>query len=342
MGERYDTQMGQGPQVVAKALNRLGPEIAPDGGIISGLNRLTGGASLETWAFDVSTAAGQRPLILRRRNATDAEIFSTSLPLATEAALLERAYTGGVPVAPLIRLCKEPDGLGEAYIVERIAGEALGRRIVSADAFAPARAKLGAQCGSAMAAIHRIDLNDLPPLETMDARGTLARYEAIHRQIGAQRPVLEAAFRFLDREAPAPVAPRLVHGDFRNGNLIVDPDKGLVAVLDWELAHLGDPAEDLGWLCVNSWRFGETTLPAGGFARLEKLLDAYGAAGGEVPPVSRILYWQMVGSLKWAIVCLMMYESYAAGEEKTMERAVIGRRLSECEVDMLALMQEVA
>ncbi|WP_176594019.1 phosphotransferase family protein [Sphingobium sp. EM0848] len=335
-------ERGLGAQAIALALDRLGPVMAPDDGRILQLGRLTGGASLETWAFDLATADGLRPLILRRRDAVEDTIFSTSLPLATEAALLERVAAAGVPVAQLIRLCAEADGLGEAYIVTRIAGETLGRRIVAADAFAPARTLLGAQAGQALAAIHRIDPTGLPPLETLDARGSLARYEAIHHRIGAQRPVLEAAFRLLDRDAPPPVAPQLVHGDFRNGNLIVDSEQGLVAVLDWELAHLGDPAEDLGWLCVNSWRFGETALPVGGFATLEALLDAYRAAGGDPPPVSRIRYWQMLGSLKWAIVCLMMYESFASGEERTMERAAIGRRLSECEVDLLALMQEAA
>lgn len=342
MGEKQDMEQSLAPQSVALALDRLGPVMAPENGRISHLSRLTGGASLETWAFDLATADGPRPLILRRRDAVENTIFSTSLPLGIEAALLERAAAAGVPVPQLVRLCAEADGLGEAYIVTRVAGETLGRRIVAAQAFASARALLGAQAGQALAAIHRIGPTGLPPLETLDARGSLARYEAIHRRIGAQRPVLEAAFRFLDRNAPPPVAPQLVHGDFRNGNLIVDPERGLVAVLDWELAHLGDPAEDLGWLCVNSWRFGETGLPVGGFATLEALLDAYRAAGGDPPPLSRIRYWQMLGSLKWAIVCLMMHESFATGEERTMERAAIGRRLSECEVDLLALMQEVA
>lgn len=339
MAEEQDAEGTGETARVHAALDALAPQIMP-GGRIANLARLTGGASLETWSFDLVGAEGAMALILRRRQASDDGIFTTSLPLGTEAALLARVEAAGVPVARLVRVCGERDGLGEAYIVTRIAGETLGRRIVAGEAFAPARRLLGAQCGAALAAVHGVALDGLPPLETLDARGTLARYEEIHRRIGALRPTLEAAFRYLDREAPAPVEPRLVHGDFRNGNLIVDPDKGLVAALDWELAHLGDPAEDLGWLCVNSWRFGETALPVGGFATLEALLEGYRAAGGEPPSVARIRYWQMVGSLKWAVVCLMMYETFAAGEEKSMERAVIGRRLSECEVDLLALMRE--
>ena len=74
-----------------------------------------------------------------------------------------------------------------------------------------------------------------------------------------------------------------MHGDFRHGNLIIGPD-GVRAVLDWELAHLGDPMEDLGWICVNSWRFGEIDKPVGGFGTREELFAGYEAAGRRVDP----------------------------------------------------------
>jgi aminoglycoside phosphotransferase (APT) family kinase protein len=125
-------------------------------------------------------------------------------------------------------------------------------------------------------------LDRLPPLATSDARGELARYEAIYRQFGAERPVFEAAFRWLEGSRPPPPAPVLVHGDFRNGNLMIHPDGGLVGVLDWELAHLGDPAEDLGWICVNSWRFGEWRKPVGGFGDYQACWTATPAGGREI------------------------------------------------------------
>ena len=131
----------------------------------------------------------------------------------------------------------------------------------------------------------------------------------------------------------------LLHGDFRNGNLIFDPEKGVAAVLDWELAHIGDPAEDLSWICVNSWRFGRPDRPVGGFGEYEDLLAGYEAAGGEPVPLSRLRYWQAIGSLKWGVMCLMMYSSWATGASVSVERPMIGRRVSETEIDLVNLLE---
>ena len=128
----------------------------------------------------------------------------------------------------------------------------------------------------------------------------------------------------------------LVHGDFRNGNLIVG-EQGLVAVLDWELAHLGDPMEDLGWLCVNTWRFGNPEQPVGGFGKLEELFAAYEAAGGRAD-AQRVFWWQVLGTLKWGIVCEAMAQTWLSGDERDVEKAAIGRRASEAEIDLLALL----
>jgi aminoglycoside phosphotransferase (APT) family kinase protein len=134
------------------------------------------------------------------------------------------------------------------------------------------------------------------------------------------------------------VPPALVHGDFRNGNLIIDERVGVAAILDWELSHLGDPAEDLGYLCVNSWRFGASHLPVGGFGDYADLLDGYRAAGGREVTMGRIRYWQMMGSLKWAVICMELYASWVAGTDRSVERPMIGRRVTEAEIDLLALM----
>ncbi len=319
----------------------LAPTLSREGRRVSGLKRLTGGASLQTWAFDVEAGGSSYPLILRRRgDSGEAEVFETSLPLSVEARLLNTVADAGVAVARLVRDCPYEDGLGEAYVVSRVAGDTLGRRIAVNEAFAPARAVLGQQCGEALARIHAVEPASLPPsLQVEDARAVLDRYANIYRRSSGPRPVIEAALKWMYARLPDPVAPGLVHGDFRNGNLMVDPKKGLTAVLDWELAHLGDPAEDLGWLCVNSWRFGVTDRAVGGFADLATLLAAYAAAGGRDVSIERVRFWQAVGSFKWAVVTMMMYRSFATGASSSVERAVIGRRLSECEVDLLALME---
>jgi aminoglycoside phosphotransferase (APT) family kinase protein len=238
-----------------------------------------------------------------------------------------------------VHLCDDADGLGEAHVTARVAGETLGRRIVSDPRFEPVRPKLARQCGEILAQIHATPPPEAAGLKTADFLGELARYEEIYRASGAERPVLELAFQHLKKHAPDPQPLTLLHGDFRNGNLMIDPDLGVAAVLDWELSHVGDPAEDLGWICVNSWRFGRPDRPVGGFGDYADLLAGYEAAGGRAIPLSRVRTWQALGSLKWGVMCLMMYQSWAGGLEASVERPMIGRRVSETEIDLVNLLE---
>jgi aminoglycoside phosphotransferase (APT) family kinase protein len=323
---------------VAAALARLAPRLSPSATTAINARRLSGGASLETWAFDLDDGT---PLILRRR--PDGVATREAAPsLATEAALIIAAAKTGAPVPNVVHVCTPDDGLGEAFVMRRLDGETLGKRIVRDAAFDAVRPGLAQRCGEVLAQIHAALLTDLPPLATSDARGELARYEEIYRQFDAERPVFEAAFRWLEASAPEPTPPVLVHGDFRNGNLMIHPEGGLVGVLDWELAHLGDPAEDLGWICVNSWRFGQWRKPVGGFGDYQALLDGYAEAGGREIPLARLQFWQALGSLKWGVMCLMMYASFANGTDPSIERAMIGRRVSETEIDLVRLMETMA
>ncbi len=302
------------------------------------VRRMSGGASQETWAFNL-VSGDVRPLILRRRPDGLAQRDERTVTLATEAALIQAVAARGAPTPSIVRICPTEDGLGEAYVMGRVEGEALGRRIVRDEAFAPIRPGLARRCGEVLAIVHGTPLDELPPLSVSSAVDELDRYETIYRSTGAVRPVLELAFRKLRQTAPAPSAHVLLHGDFRNGNLMIHPEVGLAAVLDWELAHIGDAASDLGWLCVNSWRFGAYDKPAGGFGAYEDLLDGYRAAGGQPVTLEAIRYWQMLGSLKWGIMCLIMYSTFASGADPSVERAMIGRRVSETEIDLLNLIE---
>ncbi len=318
-------------------LQALAPKLGGTG--VEGVQRLSGGASMETWAFTlVGGAPGPAEMILRRRSGPFNAAESRSTSLATEAALIQAAHHVGAPVAPLVRLCEPEDGLGEAHITGRVAGETLGRKIVAGEAFAAIRPRLARQCGQILARIHSIPGEALD-LKTADALGELDRYEAIYRASGARRPVLELAFHHLRGNLPPPLPDVVLHGDFRNGNLMIHPETGVAAVLDWELSHRGDPAEDLSWLCVNSWRFGRSHLPVGGFGHYQDLLDGYAEAGGTAISLPRLRYWQALGSLKWGVMCLMMYASYASGATPSVERPMIGRRVSETELDLVHLLE---
>jgi aminoglycoside phosphotransferase (APT) family kinase protein len=323
------------------ALNRLAPILANEPGWSAGrARRLSGGASQETWALSLVKDAERRNLILRRRPDGLSARDDRTVALSTEAALIEAVRRRGGPAPAVLRVCPPEDGLGEAYVMAEAEGETLGKRIVRDEMFAAVRPGLARRCGEVLALIHATPLEGLPPLTRASARDEIERYEAIYRGTGAARPVLEWAFRRLMRRAPPPGPQVLLHGDFRNGNLMIHPEHGLTAVLDWELAHIGDAASDLGWLCVNSWRFGAYEKPVGGFGAYEDLLAGYHDAGGTQTSLEAVRYWQMLGSLKWGVMCLIMHQAYASGADPSVERAMIGRRVSEVEIDLVNLMED--
>jgi aminoglycoside phosphotransferase (APT) family kinase protein len=325
---------------IETALQRLAPHLAPGGGAVAHLRRLSGGANMETWAFDLGGGGEPLRCILRRRaNRMTPRQDRFSIALGTEALVLRAAARHGVPVSHVYRICEPEDGLGEAYVTEFLQGEALGGRIVRKPEFAPARERLAYQCGETIARIQRVPLGELPPMRRSSAIEEVRMCESIYRDIGPDRPIFEAAISYLKQAAPPASAPVLVHGDYRNGNLMVDPVQGLRAPLDWEVAHVGDSAEDFGWLCVNSWRFGQSKLPVGGFGTYEQLMEGYAAGGGRGLTLERLLYWQMMGSLRWAVMCRTMYEIFSTSEERSVERSVVGRRTSEAEIDLLHLLE---
>lgn len=298
------------------------------------LHRLSGGASQETWSFD----AGERGLILRRSPRGMTSGGSSSIGLATEAELIRLARNHGVAAPEVFHVLVESDELGAGYIMERVEGETIARKILRDEAFDGIRPKLAYQCGEAAAKIHAIPLAELPKLDLLGVREQLNRYRQLLDNYNYPHPVFEFAFKYLEDRMPAPAEPRLVHGDFRHGNLMIHPERGVAAVLDWELAHLGDPMEDLGWVCTNSWRFGNIDKPVGGFGEYKDLFAGYEAAGGAKIDPDRVKYWEIFGSLKWGIMCMTMYFVFQSGMDRTVERAAIGRRSSETEVDLMRLL----
>ncbi|MCQ0017265.1 phosphotransferase family protein [Actinomadura madurae] len=233
------------------------------GAPVTGLRRLSGGASRETWSFD----ADGRPLILRR----DPPAVLDPTAMAREAALLASAADAGVPVP---RLAGHGDDLeGTAYLImERLAGETIPRRLLRDDRFAAVRPGLARELGGILARLHA-----MAPVPGLPDDDPLTALTALYSTF-EMRPAVELALRWLDdRRPPSSGRRTVVHGDFRNGNLMIGTG-GVTGVLDWELAHLGDPAEDLGWLCVKAWRFG-SPHPVGGFGPRDDLLAGYAAAG---------------------------------------------------------------
>lgn len=308
------------------ALNRLSKRAL--GGAVADAVRLTGGASQEIWSFDVPGARYPQ-LILRRSPPDDRMDRSDCVSLETEAAIIEAVRAQGVPVPAIVHVLAEADDLGRGFVMTRIAGEAAGRRIVRDPVFDAVRPGLARACGVALRAIHATALASLPELPVRGPSAAIDFLEYQLRSSAAPRPVFEAALAWLRRNCPAEISPSLVHGDFRNGNFLVD-QQGIAAVLDWEGCHLGDPVADLGWLNMPIWRFGRLDLPVGGFGDRAELIAGYGLP---VDP-ARLRFWEIFGMLRWGLTCVGMATAFEAGET-SIERAAVGRRASEAELELL-------
>ncbi|THH37496.1 phosphotransferase family protein [Aliishimia ponticola] len=297
---------------------------------IQDLRRLSGGASQETWSFRIDGGQGQR-LILRR--APDAARSGGSgIGMAAEAAVIRRAVDAGVPAPRIVHELMPQDGIGTGFIMAQIEGEALPSRLLRDPCFAPARTKFANQAGSILAKIHQTDPAGLP-IPTQSPQEVLADLAARHRAVGDARPVFSFALRWLAEHAPAPRPWTLVHGDFRMGNLMLGPE-GLRGVLDWELAHIGDPAADMGWLCMESWRFGNDD-PVGGLGRREDLFAGYEAAGGTPVDPAAVRWWEILSALRWGVIIEEMGAWVRHGTDTSVERHVIARRASETEAILL-------
>jgi aminoglycoside phosphotransferase (APT) family kinase protein len=328
-------------EIAARLQSAVARHIGPPG-TVHDLQRLTGGANRTTWSFDADVAGARGQFIMQisspRAGADEPNPLadvSTHLTPAEDARLVTAAVKKGVP-APRVRAVLEPsDGLGDGYITERVEGETVAPRILREERFARARAVMAAQCGAILAAIHSIDLADAPFLKRMDAPALVAAQRRIADYYGFQSPALELGLRWAAEHAPAKARHTVVHGDFRLGNLIVG-EEGIRLVLDWEIALSGDPMQDLGWLCVKTWRFGGPR-PVGGFGTREDLFAAYEKASGHHVDPAHVRFWEAFGSVKWALGCLQL--GTRGIEEVGVERSAIGRRVEEPLWDFLNLIE---
>lgn len=301
-------------------------------GDLSNLTRLSGGANMESWAFDWGGGA----YVLRR--APSAE-YMEGRPYGhpVEAALVRAAHAGGVKAPEVIGVLSDADGMGTGYVMRRVIAEVSPAKILAA----PPRS-LVAHLGRELALIHALPRAAIPAeIPVMDTAAALAELKARFLSYGGDRPAIALAVKWCEDHLPEPADPVLVHGDYRMGNVMVDAD-GLAAVLDWELAHLGDAHEDLAFGCMTVWRFGMLDKPAFGVGSLDDYFTAYEAAGGRPVDRDRFKYWLVYRTLWWALGCLQMGQAWRSGADTTVERVVVGRRTAEQELDIIRLLEDGA
>lgn len=311
---------------------------------IEDLRRLTGGASRETWAFDAADASGTRRELLLRRDfpggaTQNPDVLAgrpDALDRAGEYALLAALHARGLPVPQPLALPEDAELQG-SFIMERVSGESRPHVIVRDHGDSTGEDSLAAALGAALAGIHALGAGDLPPLPR---RGATAKLDVVRALLdrGPGRPVLELALRWCLDNAPADHDLRLIHGDFRTANYIIG-DEGLRSIIDWEFAHLGDPHEDLAFLCMRAWRFGAEEREVSGIGSRPDLYRGYEAAGGPAIDPDALHYADVLAHLFTGAVFMMRAVQFQDGTERSLEGAAIGRRVAEIEYDLLPLLE---
>ncbi|GGN02866.1 phosphotransferase [Thermus composti] len=320
-------------EALAEALREIfGP------GELLALKRLPGGASKEAWAVDYRAGDTLHALFLRR--AGGGVIYSGTLPLEHEFRLLQVAYAHGVKVPEPIGYFPDLEGR-EAFLMRRLRGEAIGARVVRRPEYQRARERLPQAMAEELAKIHALPPEEVPFLTPKEAPPWQAALREAYRDLGAlgePHPALEWGLRWLQDHPPRERPGVLVHGDFRIGNLLVD-EEGLVAVLDWEFAHLGDPREDLAWPLVRAWRFGEDAKHLGGVGEVGPFLERYNALRGLDIAEEELFWWEVLGNVRWGLGALKQARRHLRGEERSVELAVLGRLAAEMEYEILYLLE---
>lgn len=301
---------------------------------VTELHRLSGGASRETWAFDAVDSGGVRHELILRRDPPGRPGEEGSM--GREARSIAAAAAAGLAVPEVLIADDGTSMWGAAGLVmRRVAGQTLAPHILRDDEFTTARGVLVRQCGEFLAGLHALGPDAVDGLETTDPLDGVRQRLADTADLGSSA-TFEMALEWLEQHRPPARPVTLLHGDFRLGNLIVDA-VGLRAVLDWELVHLGEPGDDLGWICTKSWRFG-SPLPVAGVGQRDELLTAYRTAGGVDISLDELHWWEVLNTLKWGSMCQLMASAHLNGAERSIELAAIGRRVCEQEWDLLLLL----
>jgi aminoglycoside phosphotransferase (APT) family kinase protein len=320
-------------------LERHLPEIFGPGVEVLSLGLLAGGASKEAWAIDVATGGERLELLVRR--ATGGAIYTDMLSIEAEFRLLQAAFEAQVKVPRPYGYIDDLAGR-DAFVMERVKGETIGRRIVRAPELARARELLPAQMAEQIARIHSIPLDEADfvpgPRAAPAAPAILDALQDELDTLPDPHPAIELGLRWLREHMPASHGVVVAHADFRLGNLMID-EEGIVAVLDWETAHRSDPAEDLGWPLVRAWRFGSDGRRLAGIGHAEPFLERYNELTGRAVTLEDLFYWELAGDVRWAIGSARQGLRHVSGEERSVELAILGRLAAEVEYEILHLLQ---
>jgi aminoglycoside phosphotransferase (APT) family kinase protein len=303
-------------------------------GEIINLEPLTGGASKEIWKFEVKLKDKSEKYILRRGSGIEGAL---AIKTSDEAQIQKTVRKLGALVPEIISVSSLSEPLGDSYIMKFVEGETIARKILRDAEYKNALQNLAFECGESIAKIHQADIAEFSFLPKKTVNEQLSDLYETYTLFNQPSPVFEYTYLWLKEQNFGEINDSLVHGDFRLGNIIVSQD-GLQSIIDWELAHVGNPLQDLGWICGNSWRFGNTDKVVGGFGNLEDLLDGYNSVSEYQVDEETVKAWQVFGTFRWGVICLIQASAHLNGTINSVEKAAIGRRVSETEIDIVDLL----
>ncbi len=309
-------------------------------------SRLSGGAIQSNYALTVQCDGGQRPGRLDLVVRSDApSTIDVSLSREQEFQVLGVAYAAGVTVPQPLWLCTDPSVTGSVFcVMERVAGTAAGHKLVKGGLTPLQARELMRQLGRELARLHQVRppdarLGSLPLPRPAPAQARIREYRQALDALPEPHPALEWSLNWLEDKAPGSHDIVLCHCDFRTGNYMVDGGR-LTGILDWEFAAWSDPYEDLGWLCSRSWRFGADNKAVGGVGDKADLFEAYSSVSGRPVDPGKVLYWEIMGMTRWAVIALQQAQRHLSGEQSSLELALTGRLLPEIEFDLLTQIAE--
>ena len=300
---------------------------------INDLIPLTGGASAD---INRIILANNEELIVRRSILEDKAVMA--IPKSLEAKIQKIVKAQGAPVPKILLEFSEGNEIGEGYVMEAVSGETIPRKILKDKNYESIKNKLPFEIGKSLAQIHQTKLDQLQDLEQITFSESLNKLFMIYQSFKQPQPVFDLAFKWLENQNLIDYDKVLVHGDYRFGNFIISEEK-LESIIDWELAHIGNPMEDLGWLCVRSWRFGNVRKRVAGLGDIEDLVSGYESNSKIKIDISQLDLWQLYGSLKWGIICMVQTFAHLSGAVNSLEKAAIGRRVSETEFDLMNMIK---
>lgn len=310
-------------------------------------SRLSGGTIQNNYALalDVKDGpeAGRKELVVR----SDAPSrVAASMTRPQEFQVLQVAHKAGVTVPRPLWVCDDTTLIGAPfYVMTKASGSAAPRQLLNGGLSSDQARVLTRRLGVELARLHQVQAPDprlafMTPPAVPPALNRVRQYRDALAAIPEPHPALEWSLNWLRDRAPDSDQVVLCHGDFRTGNYMVDQGQ-LTAVLDWEFAAWSDPCEDLGWLCSRSWRFGHNDKEVGGIGDKADLFGGYADLAKKSVDPDKVLYWEVMALVRWAIVALQQAQRHLSGEQASLELALTGRLLPQIEFDLLTQIREV-